>query len=410
MRTQAEPAVSEALAALSACAVETAGFRADALSADALTRVLQKELRSGATAEEVARDATQRDPRLVRVLHQAIVVGETFFFRQPEQFEFIASFIQSDRRADARGLRGWSAGCATGEEAYSLAACLLACLLPGGPPIVVGSDLVERNVLVARTGIYRPWSVRACAPIQHPIFSSSDGDLYRVSNAVKQVTRFEVRNLLDAGCPDAGPFDLILCRNVLVYFTLEAARVVCRNLAEALAPGGVIVFGTMDIVEPPPMLERIGPSELQIYRRPAAIDRPAALRVASPQPLARAPVSQPVDARRADPLPPRKASPEPVEPSVLHLAALELIEQGDDARAEDALGSLQAAAPDYVPGLLERALLCSRTGRRQASLDYMRAVLRLACELPPDASVEGPQVLPARFYVASAEAFLERVG
>ena len=84
------------------------------------------------------------------------------------------------------------------------------------------------------------------------------------------MTRFQVGNLLDA---PPGNFDLVLCRNVLGYFAPEAARRACQNLVSALAPGGVLVFGALDLPAAPPGCARVGPAELQIYRR---LDRPRA--------------------------------------------------------------------------------------------------------------------------------------
>jgi chemotaxis methyl-accepting protein methylase len=391
-------AVANALAELATCAVETTGFRGEAISPEAIRRVLRKEMSAGASPEQVIADAHRRDPRLVCALHQAISVGETFFFRQPEQFDYIASHVQLQRRPAGQGVRAWSAGCATGEEAYSVAACLLGSRLPGdGEPTVLGTDLVERNIIVAGMALYRPWSVRTQAPIRHSVFRPAEGPLYRVADPVRAVTRFESRNLLDFTPPELAPFDVILCRNVLVYFTPAAAHEVCRNLSEALAPGGILLFGTMDLVEAPAFLERIGPPELQIF-----------------QMKAKRPQAPPERASRVAPrpvVPLLQVKPEPkvrADPALAHLAALDLIDRGEDTRADEQLKLLQTTAPDYVPGIVERALLCARLGQEDLSRELMRLVLRIAAGLSLDEPLEGPQVLPVRFYVASAEAFLER--
>lgn len=396
-------ALAHALEELTTCAVETTGFRAEAISPDALKRVLHKETSAGSSPDRIAVDARRREPRLVGVVHQAISVGETFFFRHPEQFDFIASHVQRRPRLEGQGIRAWSAGCATGEEAYSVAACLLGSRLPGdADPAVLGTDLVERNVVVAGMALYRPWSVRSSAPIRHPVFRPGDGPLHRVADPVRAVTRFESRNLLDVTLPALAPFDVILCRNVLVYFSPSAAFEVCRNLAEALAPGGILLFGTMDLVEAPPFLERIGPPELQVFQaKTKKRTVPPSSRPSRPKPVSIPPPAPP---------PPPVLTPSRADPALAHLAALDLIDRGEDARANETLKNLQAAAPDYVPGILERALLCARTGQEDVSRELMRLVLRIAVGLSLDEPVEGPQVLPARFYISSAEAFLERAG
>src|SRR5205823_10907413 len=101
---------------------------------------------------------------------------------------------------------------------------------------------------------------------------------------VRKVTRFRIHNLLDP-MPDA-PFDLIFCRNVLVYFSPAAAKKAVRHLAAALAPGGALLFGAMDIGEPPPDLIAAGPPEMQIFRRPEekAAPQKARQRVEHPAP------------------------------------------------------------------------------------------------------------------------------
>jgi hypothetical protein len=93
-------------------------------------------------------------------------------------------------------------------------------------------------------------------------------------------------------------------------------------------------------------------------------------------------------------------------PSQLHLEVLERIEQGDMALATGMLEDLVKQYPDYLPGLLELALLRERSGARSEAYPLMRAVHARAAVLPPDQMVEGPESLPARFYKASADAYL----
>jgi chemotaxis protein methyltransferase CheR len=90
----------------------------------------------------------------------------------------------------------------------------------------------------------------------------------------------------------------------------------------------------------------------------------------------------------------------------LHLLALGLLERGEHARVRDLLAELERAAPQYLPGLLEVALLHAREGRRARATELMRSVLARAGALPADALVPGPEPLPARFYVTAARSFL----
>jgi hypothetical protein len=147
---------------------------------------------------------------------------------------------------------------------------------------------------------------------------------------------------------------------------------------------------------PPPGLERVSAPEEQIFRKPdPARDqkaRPAA--VASPPPSL-LPFSAP-----------RTPSARPPEPVALHLRALVHIERGEKVVAEKALLELSKAVPDYVPGILERALLHGRAGERGQASTLMREVLRRVEKMPEDDLIAGPEPLPVRFYRESAQNFL----
>ena len=372
---------------LIAYAAEWTGFSRDAILPDAVRRAAAN---LGAPEEMLPR-AAGRELAVVHALCQAVSVGETYFFRHPEHFRWLATrFLPEVLEGGRTAIRAWSAGCATGEEAYSIAACLLD-LLPWPRTLtvdVLGTDLLERNLATARKGEYGAWSRRPSGPLLHPIFTDPGGDRVRIDDPVRAVTRFEEQNLLAV---PPGQFDLILCRNVLVYFSPDAVRTVVRHLSRALAPGGALLFGSMDIAEPPPDLVRAEAAELQIYRRLEA--KPAAKLV---RPPARAPA----------PVPPQVPRIRPPEPVALHLRALVHIERGEKERAEKELNDLATQVPDYVPGILERALLHVRLGEKTAATSLMREVLKRTEKLPGDELLPGPEPLPVSFYRGSAQTFL----
>jgi chemotaxis protein methyltransferase CheR len=373
------------------CASAWTGFSRDAILPDSVRRAAAQLGSPGDVLPRAVRD----DSAVVHALCQAVSVGETYFFRHPEHFRFIASeFLPAFLAMPRVSLRAWSAGCATGEEAYSIAACLLD-LLPWPRTVsveVLGTDLLERNLHAARAAHYGAWSRRPSGPLLHPIFEDPSRERVRIDPRVREATRFAEHNLLQ----DApGHFDLIFCRNVLVYFSPAAVRSAVRRLAEALAPGGALLFGSMDISEPPPGLVRWGPAELQIYRRPDGMParRPKAVAVAA------APAPPP-------PLPPRLPRSRPAEPVALHLRALVHIERGDEKVAARELDDLSRKVPDYVPGILERALLHVRKGEKGAATSLMREVLRRTDKLPEGELLAGPEPLPVSFYRDSAQTFL----
>jgi chemotaxis protein methyltransferase CheR len=376
-----------ALEELISYAAEWTGFSRDAILPDAVRRAAA----GLGPPDEVLPRAAARELAVVHALCQAVSVGETYFFRHPDHFRWVAkSFLPELLQGGRSSIRAWSAGCATGEEAYSVAACLLD-LLPWPRTIsveVLGTDLLERNLAAARAGEYGTWSQRPSGPVLHPIFKDAGNGRVRIDEAVRTVTRFGEHNLLDE---PPGQFDLIFCRNVLVYFSQQAVRTAVRHLSRSLLPGGALLFGSMDVSEPPAGLPRASPPELQIYRRLDA--RPAA----KPAAPAAAPPAEPA------PYVPRVRPPEPV---ALHLRALVHIERGEKKRAEKELAELARQVPDYVPGILERALLHVRMGEKSAASKLMREVLKRIEKLPAEEILAGPEPAPVSFYRDSAQTFL----
>ncbi|BDG02754.1 CheR family methyltransferase [Anaeromyxobacter oryzae] len=397
---------------LAASITRWTGFHPDAIWVRAVHGALAPLLAEGIAAEEMVALAQRDDPALRRRLTQAVPVGETYFFRIPEHFAFVRDTLGPRWAADAERVRSvWSAGCAGGEEAYSLAAMLRASGVRSFQ--IVGTDLVEANVAAARAGRYGPWSLRGSVPAAEDPFLPATGDGPReVDPALRTRTRFHAHNLLDAP-PAPGRFDLIFCRNVLIYFTREAADRALAALVSALAPGGVIAFATMDVGEAPAPLVRIGPPELQLFQRPpvTAAREPTPVppppgREAPPAPPRVSPAPRPTPGPRAGSASPAVAPPAAGEPVSLHLRVLAHIERGDHAHARALLVELQRLAPQYLPGLLEGALLHAREGRRAHAVELMRSVLARARALPAEAPVPGPETLPASFYAAAARTFL----
>src|SRR5581483_1741226 len=137
---------------------------------------------------------------------------------------------------------------------------------------VLGTDLVSRNIEVARQGRYGQWSVRHPEQLV-PAYHELPDRRIEIDDRLRRVVAFAEHNLLLPLPPAYGTFDLIFCRNVFVYFARETAARAIVYLATALSPGGLLVFGSMDVQEIPPGLQRVGPTELQIYER--AVPKPA---------------------------------------------------------------------------------------------------------------------------------------
>ncbi|MBN1209378.1 MAG: SAM-dependent methyltransferase [Myxococcaceae bacterium] len=424
------------------------GFRDDAIAPESLERVVRAELARGRTQQELLTELDRPDSEFAQVVVRASLVGETYFFRHPEHFRFIArEAVTRVARGGVMRLRGWSAGCATGEEAYSLAACLLASGPPGLPVEVLGTDLHEGSLATARRATYGTWSRRESGPHLFPLYRPIEERQVIILENVRAVTSFASANLMSPLDPALGQFHFILCRNVLTYFSLAARELAVANIIRSLAPGGYLFLGTVEVDRPPAGVVRVGPPELQAFHRPlnpeaAAPPPPKApsrtgLPALTPAPLPhqgghppapkppsrtglpsltpiplpgafpsapKAPSLTGLPAVTPAPIRPPPAPPSP--PTRRHLEALERIEQGEVSKATAMLEELVQQYPDYLPGLLELALLRERNGARAAAYPLMRAVHARAAELPPDQIVEGPESLPARFYKASADAYL----
>jgi chemotaxis methyl-accepting protein methylase len=386
------------------------GFDPGAIVPDTLMRALRSLQVPPAPFERVLDRALRLDAEVVSALSQAISVGETHFFRQLEHFRFVLTTVLPAWRSEHdRPFRVWSAGCATGEEAYSLAACLLdnPTALGGAPFEVLGTDLVERNIAAAHRAVYGGWALRGAAPALFNPFKTMTANRLEVRDEVRARVNFAVHNLLET--PPAGPFDLIFCRNVLIYFSPESARAVCANLCSRMSSSGVMVSAAMDIVVPPVDIVRIATPELQVLVRRGSPLAPASHKPAAavgPVPTMEAAPETATGNEASAPLT-RPAIRGAIEPVAMHLRALAHAERGEGNAAEQLLDRLNRVAPDYVPGLLEHALLFSRRGNRGAALALMRRVLLRLADFDPDEPLPGPEPLPARFYVSTARTFLE---
>jgi chemotaxis protein methyltransferase CheR len=196
--------------------------------------------------ELARRDAAER-VRLVDL----VATNETRFFREPRHFELLEQRVLPRIAADAAAgrrpprLRAWSAACATGEEPYSLAMVALRAL-PGFDVEILASDISTRALDQARAAVYRV--TRASdIPSRHLKAHMRRGvrsqeGLMMAGPQLRAAVRFERRDLVSEPCP-AGPFDLVFCRNVLIYFRPETRTRVVDKLVDALAGGGLLFLG-----------------------------------------------------------------------------------------------------------------------------------------------------------------------
>ena len=194
-----------------------------------------------------------REPRLANQVVEALLNNETYFFRDRTPFDLIARSALpklAERRKDSRRLRIWSAGCSTGQEAYSLA--MMFAEEPqrwaGWTIDILGTDVSEAAVQRARDSNYSPFEVQRGLGIQQMIrwFEEIDGG-WRAVEPLRRAVRFQVHNLLEPA-PHPGQFDIVLCRNVLLYLNVERRGLVFDRIAGALAPDGWLMLGAGETV------------------------------------------------------------------------------------------------------------------------------------------------------------------
>ncbi len=273
-------------------------------------------------------------------LIEHVTIGETYFFRNAAHFAALRDHILPDliatRRAHGlRMLRLWSAGCATGEEPYSLA-ILLRQLIPDIERwhiVILATDINRKSLMAAQRAVYRPWSFRNETP-EHiaALYFRRFGNRFELNPDIRRMVTFAYLNLARPGYPSVEShtvgMDLILCRNVTLYFNRETAQTVVERLQAALLDGGWLVVG---------------------HSEPGAIDPGARLTVRQ---IDGAVVYQ-KDAA-PDPARPLPTPPLPVQPSGtaslnLYHMALALVDTGSVEQAQEHLDFLLQEDPHHAP-------------------------------------------------------------
>jgi chemotaxis protein methyltransferase CheR len=186
------------------------------------------------------------DGRHTAELHfmiDALTTNKTSFFREPQHLEFLRALLRKGWAAD-RPLRIWSAGCSSGEEPYSIAIVLLEEKRDAGTRILA-TDISRRILAVARAGLYEAADI-SDVPRQlvhrHFVRAGEDGSRYEVTGPARSLVRFASLNLMD-DWPMRGPFDLIFCRNVMIYFDPATREQLVRRFLKILQPAGYLFVG-----------------------------------------------------------------------------------------------------------------------------------------------------------------------
>lgn len=192
-----------------------------------------------------------RDRNVVKLVCEAMTTNESLFFRDGRPFDLLKSHILPDlleRRAHSRRLRFWSAACSTGQEAYSLAMTLAEFQpsLADWRIEIVGTDYSPAVVDRAREGVFNHFEVQRGLPVTHLIkyFDQVD-EGWRVKESLRKGLTFREGNLLES-FTHLGVFDVVFCRNVLIYFDDEGKQGVLQKMSKAVAPDGYFFLGASE--------------------------------------------------------------------------------------------------------------------------------------------------------------------
>ncbi len=370
------------------------GLDATHLRTSWLKPLLAALSRSGAAEEDVE-----------SAIVSAATVHESMFLRHAEHFEWLAqTWLPElvDRRRTGFGgqtIRVLSAACACGEEPYSLAAVLLPLLPLGWQLEIEAVDACDASLVAAEKGQYSRWALRGVPVEAQRDWLLVDGNRVTVADGVRKPVRFRRHNLL-APLPSEWTFDLIVCRNMLIYFHPDAVRRTFGHLFAALRPHGVLLPGPSDPRPPQDLhLESGWTAGVAWYRREsgrfrvAEVARPSAV-VPVASAMARASVARtqtPATRPRSRGLPP-SVRHLPASESAIHRSAsggdpqydlaCELARQGESALALQVLQQLLCYAPLHVPALLLSAMIAGEAGQRDLAVEQARKAAYLQPESP----------------------------
>jgi chemotaxis protein methyltransferase CheR len=333
-----------------------------------LARALDEEMETSGCANldelhRLLQSSSKTSPVWDRLV-SALTIGETYFFRNTGHFDALGKQILPDliaeREHSSRRIRIWSAGCATGEEPYSLA-ILLNELVPNRESwniSILATDINRDELRRAREGVYSAWSFRGVERrIQDSYFQLNDQKLFALSEKIKRMVTFEYLNLVGDPFPslanNTNGMDIILCRNVTIYFTSEVTRQVLVNFHACLIEGGWLIPGASEpnMVSYEEFEPRNFPSAV-IYRKPISP------KANPPLAFTYLPAAAPAGTATHLPAPrPLKSEPIPsklqeIKASLLRDVYLEAVELLHADKADQALAKLYQKLdqdPDFIP-------------------------------------------------------------
>ncbi|VAV92925.1 Chemotaxis protein methyltransferase CheR [hydrothermal vent metagenome] len=203
--------------------------------------------------ELVSSMRSRRDERLNWAVTEAMTTNETFFFRDRTPFDLFKSevipYLTANRKPGSKA-RIWCAAASAGQEPYSLAMILREerTALKGMQADILASDISEKVIAKAKAGIYSQFEVQRGLPVQLLVkYFQKEGEMWKVDPVLRQNIMFKTFNLLESYLA-LGTFDVVFCRNVLIYFNQETKRDILNRMAAKMAPDAFLFLGAAETV------------------------------------------------------------------------------------------------------------------------------------------------------------------
>jgi chemotaxis protein methyltransferase CheR len=369
--------VSEALATVAGLVRRETGMIVKDAQLPALAAAIER-IAPGMGAERFAAEVSGKaQGNLLHRLVDEVTIQETYFFRELRELQAIdwRSLLARGRESGLGVVRVWVAACATGEEAYSLAILASEALGQDGTPVaILATDVSKAALERAATGAdYSERSVRNLSPQLRERYLLQEKGRYRVKDSLRSLVRFRHHNLIADPSPPPGevPFDVIACRNVLIYFDTPTVEGVLRSLEPALRPDGRLILGAADRLTTPGTLGGVAPDRPAERRQRRAskrsLRRPLGLQPRpgeAPPPLGE---SQIPGANR----PARRRADDRIEDALL------AADVGDVGQAIEIVDALLAQDPLLADAYFVRGLLELGSGDAQAAASSLRRSLYL---------------------------------
>ncbi len=182
-------------------------------------------------------------------LFDAITTNETFFFREPLQFDVFVEHILPrviERKHGMKNIRIWSAACSSGEEAYTLS-MLLKEKRPDVTAEIIASDISQQVISAAESGVYTSYSIRNVDDLYMRKYFTRQGETYLLDEKIRHSVRFRQHNMLSPlRPPELNNFDVVFCRNVLIYFDIKTKQEAVSTTYDSLTAGGFLIIGSSE--------------------------------------------------------------------------------------------------------------------------------------------------------------------